>query len=49
MQITVDGFVAGPNGFFDLLENRQKLSLLNATVHEGGVSVISYKLNNDLQ
>lgn len=32
---------------FDLLENRQKLSLLNSTVYECGVTVISYKLNND--
>ncbi|MBC8110001.1 MAG: dihydrofolate reductase family protein, partial [Verrucomicrobia bacterium] len=32
---------------FDLLEKRQKLSLLSSTAYECGITVISYKLNND--
>lgn len=32
---------------FDLLEHRQKLSLVNATPYECGISVLTYKLNND--
>jgi dihydrofolate reductase len=32
---------------FDLLEHRQKLSLISATAYECGVSVLVYKLNNE--
>lgn len=32
---------------FDLLKKRQKLSLLSSTAYDCGVTVISYKLNND--
>ena len=32
---------------FDLLEYRQKLSLVNATPYECGISVLIYKLNNE--
>lgn len=32
---------------FDLLDKRQKLSLISATPYECGVAVLRYKLNND--
>jgi dihydrofolate reductase len=32
---------------FDLLEHRQKLSLISATAYECGISVIVYKLDNE--
>ena len=32
---------------FDLLEHRQKLSLISATPYECGISVLVFKLNND--
>ncbi len=32
---------------FDLLDNRQKLSLISATPYECGVTVLRYKLNNE--
>ena len=32
---------------FDLLEHRQKLSLISATGYECGISVVVYKLNNE--
>jgi len=32
---------------FDLLEERQKLSLISATPYECGVTVLRYKLNNE--
>lgn len=32
---------------FDLLNKRQKLSLISATPYEGGVTVLHYKLNNE--
>jgi dihydrofolate reductase len=32
---------------FDLLEKQQKLSLLGSTAYECGITLISYKLNND--
>ena len=32
---------------FDLLEHRQKLSLINATPYECGISVLVFKLNNE--
>ena len=32
---------------FDLLEHRQKLSLISATAYECGISVVVYKLNNE--
>lgn len=32
---------------FDLLEERQKLSLLGSTAYDCGVTLISYKVNND--
>ena len=32
---------------FDLLEHRQKLSLISATPYECGISVVVYKLNNE--
>ncbi len=32
---------------FDLLEDRQKLSLMSATPYECGVTVLRYKLNNE--
>ena len=32
---------------FDLLDGRQKLSLISATPYENGVTVLRYKLNNE--
>ena len=32
---------------FDLLEHRQKLSLISATPYECGISVLVFKLNNE--
>jgi len=32
---------------FDLLGERQKLSLISATPYESGVTVLRYKLNNE--
>jgi dihydrofolate reductase len=32
---------------FDLLEHRQKLSLISATPYECGISVLAFKLNNE--